>query len=280
MTDYYRDKKNGREVIGLLPAAGQASRITPLPCSKELYPIGFQAVGEGRSLRPKVACQYLLEKMCLAGITKVYIVLHEGKWDIPGYLGDGSMINMNLAYLMMRLRFGTPYTLDQAYPFLKDASVAFGFPDVIFQPDDAFVQLLGRQAETNADIVLGLFPTDQPQIMDMVDVDKEGRIRSLIIKPLHTQLQYSWIISVWTPVFTSFLHEHLIVLQKSKEQCTAINGPKQQELSVGHVLQAAIGAGLEVQGVRFPNHTYLDIGTPDNLMKATYDTRFNADSRS
>ena len=65
------------------------------------------------------------------------------------------MMNMQLAYLMMHLLFGVPYTLDQAYSFVQDALVAIGFPDIIFQPDDAFVRLLARQAATNADVVLG-----------------------------------------------------------------------------------------------------------------------------
>ncbi|MGH7410208.1 MAG: dTDP-glucose pyrophosphorylase, partial [Candidatus Methylomirabilis sp.] len=64
-----------RDVIGLLPAGGEARRLAPLPCSKELYPLGFRSVDEGRSLRPKVACHYLLEKMRAAGITRAYIVL-------------------------------------------------------------------------------------------------------------------------------------------------------------------------------------------------------------
>jgi glucose-1-phosphate thymidylyltransferase len=63
--------------------------------------------------------------------------------------------------------------------------LAFGFPDIIFQPEDAFVQLLARQASTKAGIVLGLFPTDQPQKVDMVDLDDDGRIRLIEIKPAH-----------------------------------------------------------------------------------------------
>src|SRR6266545_7247263 len=90
-----------REVIGLIPAGGRATRIAPLPCSKELYPVGF-GVREGESeKRPKVACQYLLEKMQHAGITKAYIILKNGKWDIPAYLQDGSDLGMYLAYLVM-----------------------------------------------------------------------------------------------------------------------------------------------------------------------------------
>ena len=83
MTHSQRGRESFREVIGLLPAGGEAKRIAPLPCSKELFPIGFRPVGEQGELRPKVACHYLLEKMSLAGIGKVYIILRKGKWDIP-----------------------------------------------------------------------------------------------------------------------------------------------------------------------------------------------------
>src|SRR5262245_10421875 len=101
------------DIIGLIPAAGQATRIAPLPCSKEIYPVGLRS--EAGGVRPKVVCQDLLEKMARAGIHKVYVVLRTGKWDIPAYLGDGSAFHVNLAYLMMRLPFGPPYSLDPAY---------------------------------------------------------------------------------------------------------------------------------------------------------------------
>jgi glucose-1-phosphate thymidylyltransferase len=268
MTNCNRDKEPYREVIGLVPAGGQATRIAPLPCSKELYPVGFRPVKD-RSLRPKVICHYLLEKMRLAGITRAYIVLREGKWDIPAYLGDGTMLDMHLAYLMMRLPFGAPYTIDQAYPFLQDALVVFGFPDIIFHPDDAFMQLLARQTTTDADIVLGLFPAHQPQKVDMVDLDDDGRIRLIVIKPPHTHLRYTWIIAVWTPVFTRFMHEHLAAIQSVSGQGDAGNSaPEQRELFVGDVIQAAIHDNLRVEAVLFPDDTYLDIGTPDDLVKA------------
>ena len=44
----------GEQVVGLLPAGGQGTRIGPLPCSKELFPIGFRSHEEGQDLRPKV----------------------------------------------------------------------------------------------------------------------------------------------------------------------------------------------------------------------------------
>lgn len=263
-----------QEIIGLVPAGGQAKRIAPLPCSKELYPIGFRPVAEDGSLRPKAICHYLLEKMRLAGATKAYIILRQGKWDIPAYLGDGAMLDMHLAYLMMNLPFGAPYTLDQAYPFIQDALIVFGFPDIIFQPEGAFVRLLARQAATKADVVLGLFPADQPQKMDMVDLDEDGRIRQIVIKPRHTHLHDTWIIAVWTPVFTRFMHEYLVAVQTEYNQD---NGSSRwRELFVGDVIQAAIQTGLQIETVRFPNGDYLDIGTPEDLVKVIHNNAAQA----
>lgn len=253
-------KKIDREIIGLIPAGGQALRLTRLPCSKELYPIGFQHMKNG-SLRPKPVCIYLLEKMQLAGINKVYIILRDGKWDIPAYLGNGTDLNIHFAYLIMGLPFGAPYTIDQAFPFIQDRIVAFGFPDIIFKPDDAFIRLLARQRETDADIVLGLFPVEQPEKWDMVELDGNTRIRRILKRPVRTKLRYTWTISVWTPVFSDFMHRHLIELQESGEQ-------KQKELFMSDVFQQAIEKGLRVEGVLLSEGSCLDIGTPEDLRKA------------
>lgn len=262
-------KENHRETIGLIPAGGKAIRVAPLPCSKELYPIGLRRVAEDGKLRPKVVCHYLLEKIQLAGTTKAFIILREGKWDIPAYLGDGKMLNMHLAYLMMDLPFGVPYTLDQAYPFLQNATVVFGFPDIIFQPDDAFVRLLNRQTDTNADIVLGLFPALQPHKVDMVEMDADSRIHKIVIKPARTHLHYTWIIAVWTPVFTRFMHEYLLARQRTNityKAATYVG--EMQELFVGDVIQAAIHNHMQIDTVLFGNGNYLDIGTPEDMVKA------------
>ena len=258
-----------KKIIAVVPAAGNAKRIFPLPCSKELFPIGFQTMSVMNSLRPKVVCHYLLEKMHFAGISNVYIILRNGKWDIPAYFRDGKMLKMNLAYLMMDLPYGVPYTLDKAYSFVQDAVVAFGFPDIIFKTEDAYMQLFERLAETNADVVLGLFPTTEPHKKDMVDLDKDGRIRLIDKKPQQTHLHYTLSISVWTHVFTCFMHEYLINIQGSNEEDSAGTIPtKHQELTVGDIIQAAINKNLKIEGVVFSNDYCLDIGTPDDLVKA------------
>jgi glucose-1-phosphate thymidylyltransferase len=252
-----------RDVIGLLPAAGQASRLAPIPMSKELYPIGFEAKGTDGSLKPKVVCHYLLEKMRLAGIAKAFVVLRPGKWDIPAYLGDGSMVDMHIGYLTVHVPFGVPYTLNQAYPFIKEAIVALGFPDILFQPEDAFVRLLAHQSKSAAEVVLGLFPTTNYRKVGMVDVDKHGVVHRIIEKPQETELQYMWAIAVWTPAFTDFMHQYLTVDRTGRHPSIA-----DKELPIGDVIQAAIDRGMRVEAEMFPDGSYIDVGTPEDLIKA------------
>lgn len=248
------------EVVGLIPAGGHGKRLGLLPCSKEVLPIGFSSRVDGDAgVSPKVVCQYLLEKFQVAGITKAYIVLKKGKWDIPAYLGDGALADMHLAYLMLGLPFGVPYTLDQAYPFVHDKVVALGFPDVVFQAGDAFVLLLNRLSKSKADVVLGVFPADRADKVDMVELDEHSRILRIVIKPKSSDLTHSWTIAVWTPVFTRYMREYVSASKPSAETSP--------ELFVGDVIQAAIKDGLTVEGVHVSDEPYVDIGTPEDLTR-------------
>jgi glucose-1-phosphate thymidylyltransferase len=248
------------EVIGLIPAGGQATRISPLPGSKELYPIGFRDREDG-SLRPKVVSHYLLEKMRLAGICKAYFVLRAGKWDIPAYFGDGKLLDMHLGYLVVGSTLGVPYTLDRAYPFVKNAVVAVGFPDILFQPDDAFKHLLTRLSAAGADVVINLLPFEHAHKGGMVDFDADGRVRSIVEKPTHSNLRYSWCAAVWKPTFTEFMHQYLAVIASDRSL-------PPREIPLGDTIQAAIDNGLRVEAEVFDAEPYLDIGTPEDLVKA------------
>jgi glucose-1-phosphate thymidylyltransferase len=86
-------------------------------------------------------------------------------------------------------------------------------------------------------------------------------VRAIVIRPPETQLQYSWAIAVWTPVFTQFLHDYL-----ANDKSLAATQP---ELSVGHVIEAAVSAGLGVEGLPVSGEPYLDIGSSEGLAKAT-----------
>ncbi|AKD03913.1 sugar phosphate nucleotidyltransferase [Pontibacter korlensis] len=249
------------DVVGIIPAAGLGSRLSPIPFSKELFPVGFGPHPEHREPHPKPVSQYLLEHMQRAGAKQVYMVLRKGKWDIPDYYGDGGQLGVQLAYLVMRRPYGSPYSLDQAYTFVKQQRVVFGFPDILFEPENAFESLLQRQAETQADVVLGCFKVPSPHKWDMVDLQPNGVVKAVLPKPVSSVLSYGWAIASWGPRFTEFMHEHL---EEVEAQLHASSG----ELSVGEVVQAAIHNGLLVQSFCFNNGSCLDIGTPEDLQKA------------
>ncbi|MBB6610726.1 dTDP-glucose pyrophosphorylase [Pontibacter sp. Tf4] len=244
-------------IAGIIPAAGLGSRLGQVPFSKELYPLGFKADGT-----PKVVTEYLLELMQQAGAEQVYFIVRSGKWDIPAYLGDGSNYSMAFAYLLMNRPYGTPFSVDQAYSFVKDKTIVFGFPDIIVEPVTVFPRLLQKQQETGAVIVLGLFSVAHPNKWDMVKTDLDGSVKTIIPKPEKSSLTMAWCVAVWSPEFTEFMHHYL---QQIEPQFIV---GKLMEIPMGAVMQAAIVAGLQVQSVHFPEGSCLDMGTPDDLKLA------------
>ena len=263
-------KGTRKKIVGLIPAAGTSERLSPLPCSKEIYPVEFDSSLENKISRPKVVSQYLLEAMHEVDVNKVYVIIRKGKWDILNYLGSGQWLGMNLAYLIMDLPFGVPFTLDQAYHFVKEDIVVFGFPDIIFKPKDAFNRLLERQILTNSDVVLGLFCAPQPfKSQHMVGTDSGGSVTGFEIGPSQTKLKSTWIIALWDNRFTHFLHEYVSIESLRFKKSHALKmDPIVEEVSMTHVLDAALQKGLKIDSITFEEGAFLDIGTPENLEKA------------
>ncbi len=250
-----------KEYIGVIPAAGLATRIAPAPCSKEIYPIGLGSVTTQGFVRPKVVGQFLLEKFSSARVTQALIILRKGKWDIPQYFGNGSNIGIDLAYLIMGNPNGVPFTLDQAFSFIHNKKVVFGFPDILFSEQHAFVSLIESQRKSEADIVLGLFPCGAVFHADRVDVLEDGWVRQLFVHSDSDQYMTTWGIAVWTSRFTNFMHDFL---DQFKER-THLDS----ELSLSTVVQAALEHGLNIQGVSVSDQPFLDIGTPEGLAQAS-----------
>jgi NDP-sugar pyrophosphorylase family protein len=256
-------------VVGVVPAAGRAKRISPLPCSKEIFPIGFRRGEDGR-IRPRAASHHLFEKFSKAGATKAFVILREGKWDIPAYFGDGRLVGLDLAYIVIGESIGPPDTLDRAYPFVNKDAVIFGFPDILFGPDDVFEKLLDRFRETEADVVLGLYEGEDTRTMDVVKIDDEGRVQSIVLKPPVTDLRHGWLCAVWSPAFTEFMHA-FVKRERSKdssERRAYRQIDPQGDLPVGAAIKGALDEGLRMYGVVFPDERFCDIGVPEHLVDA------------
>ncbi|MGQ9590680.1 MAG: nucleotidyltransferase family protein [Planctomycetota bacterium] len=248
-----------RELVGVVPAAGLATRLGRTPSSKEVLPVGWEAGAAGPP-RLKVVSEYLLEAFRRAEVQRTFFVIRRGKWDIPQHLGDGSDFGLRIGYLLMGLPHGAPYTIDQAYPFVREATVALGFPDIIFEPLDAYARLLERHRASEADVTLGLFPARAPETCDMVDADPGGTVRRIEVKPPRSALANTWGIALWEPRFGDFLHERVA------RGLSGAQGAK--ETYVGEVVQAAIEEGFRVEAIPVSESPYLDIGTPEAYAEA------------
>ncbi len=250
------------EIIGLIPAGGVASRLGRIPCSKEIFPIHFTNTNDSIS----VVSENLIHCFKKADISTIYFIIRRGKWDIPNYFGDGSQNEVNIGYLMVNLPHGTAFTLDQAQPFVKDKIVALGFPDIFFEPGDAYAKIIDKLRNTNSDLVLGIFPIENYLKWDMVEFDENSKVKNIVIKQDRPDLKFGWTIVVWKPSFTEFLHSFLkeFILQ-NPDGMFKIKNNAIRELYVGDIIQAAISKGMHVDYVKFKDGSSLDIGTPDDL---------------
>lgn len=236
-------------MIGLFPAAGRATRLgLPPGQSKEVLPIA-----PGRR-----AADCLLRAYARAGLDAAVVLTRADKADILAHYRAEPIAGLPIRQQLVGDTPSTLHTLHAALAHIPREAVALGFPDIQFNAPDAFVALRQTLEAGSAEIVLGLFATDRPDKVDMVDVDASGSVREIVIKPAETALQHSWVLAVWRPRFSQWLRDNLARLEREHSG----------ELYVGHALQSVIAEGWTVQAVRFEGARLLDIGTPEDLERA------------
>jgi glucose-1-phosphate thymidylyltransferase len=151
--------------VGLIPAAGHAERLQPLPCSKEVYPVGGRPVMD-----------YVVERLRAAHCRELRVVTRPDKKDVIEHARE----------LGADLVMGTPQSLAASLALgLHGLSavdiVLVGLPDTVWEPMDGFVQLLDR-LEEGSDIVLGVFESDEPERSDVVVLDERGLVQRVHVK--------------------------------------------------------------------------------------------------
>ena len=255
---------NDNNIVGLIPCAGNASRLGVLPFSKELYPICLDERDGER--RVKVVSSYLIEHMKDAGVKNFHLIIKEGKKDIPTYFNKLKKLNINLSYHVTKVDYGVPFSLNTAYPFIRDKIVCIGFPDILFKPKKVYNQLLTKLS-SNADIsiVLGVMPISRTEKWDMIEYDANNKIKSIVIKSTtEKRLKYGWFCAVWNSKFSDYLNSYILDLYKEKSSQEL----KNSEIYIGDVIRAAIKNQYSVESVIFEEGTCLDIGTPEDLILA------------
>lgn len=253
--------ESANHVIGLIPAAGRATRLGELPYSKELLPVpdrGTGSVQPGTQIAIESTARFLLE----CGVRQQHIVIAPAKQDIPSYLGDGSRLGASIAYTVVANSPGVPHSLDAAYSGIAGHDVLLVFPDILFEPRAEIAKYLSSRAQSEADVLLALVPSRRGDKVDMVSVDAEGLVSKIVPKPGPGKAGWTWVAAAWSPEFSDFLHRFL------NDDGTVHEHPADCELFVGDVLNAAIASGLVIGASRFTDGWAIDIGTADDFAAA------------
>jgi glucose-1-phosphate thymidylyltransferase len=161
-------------VVGVIPAAGYATRLQPLDISKEVYPIGGRPVMD-----------YLIERMRAAPCTELRVVTRPDKRDVAenAARNGATVIEANPATLAESFLTGMRGLAD-------DDVVLLGFPDSIWEPVDGFarvIELLRRW-----DVGLGLFQATDLRRHEPVVFDDSGEVRRIEFKPERPSSDWTW----------------------------------------------------------------------------------------
>jgi glucose-1-phosphate thymidylyltransferase len=218
------------EIVGVIPAAGYATRLQPLPGSKEVVPV-----------RGRPVMDYLVERMRRGGCTRMRVVTRSEKDDVIAHAQE----------LGAEVVVAYPKSVSESFRAgmqgLHDEDIVLiGFPDTLWEPETGYVPLVHAVA-AGCDVALGLFrisPADLTR-SDVVVFDREGHITGIDVKPARPRSEWIWGCAAGRAQTWSGLHR--------------AEWP-------GSYIDLLCREGLQVQGFRL-SEVWLDVGTRGALQR-------------
>jgi glucose-1-phosphate thymidylyltransferase len=162
-------------VVGVVPAAGTASRLQPFAGSKEAALVGGRPV-----------IRYLLDRMVIGGVDRIRVVVRPAKTDLVDLVA-----NLGHEIVPAQPRSVSASVLAGLDGLDPDDIVLLGFPDSVWQPADGFLAV-GAEVERGADLALGLFRVDEPERSDVVQLSAAGLVEGIDVKPRQPRSDWIW----------------------------------------------------------------------------------------
>lgn len=230
---------------GIVPAAGNGSRIQPLGFSKELLPIR-STNSDTHILQP--AIDHIIDRLIVGGASKLCFVVSPEKPDIMKYVASKTL-PVDTCYVCQPGPVGLVDAIFRAIPFVReDEVVMIGLPDTVWFPEDGYRQLSNTVAS------LLMFPVDQPQLFDVVLLDNDDRVTEIQVKIPNPDS--SWI---WGAIkLPGDVYHALYRLWVSRGRV---------DVQVGTLINTYIAEGGVVTGVR-RGESYVDVGTVSGYVDA------------
>jgi glucose-1-phosphate thymidylyltransferase len=224
---------------GIVPAAGQGSRIQPLAFSKELLPVGSRHDGERES--PRAVSEYLVERLVLGGADKICFVISPGKSDILQYYGGG-VFSASVFYTVQPEPAGLCDAIFRAVPLIApDEEVLVGLPDTLWFPADALTTLPAGV------LSFLLFPVDHHELFDAVVLYDDDRVQQIQVKQANATSRWIWGAFKMPGAILRELHALWLVRERQDEY-------------FGTLVNAWLARGGEAYA-RCAGTSYVDVGT-------------------
>jgi NDP-sugar pyrophosphorylase family protein len=217
-------------VVGVIPAAGYATRLQPLSGSKEVIHVGGRPV-----------IDYVIDRMQLARCSELRVVTRPEKIDVITHVRRRGA----------KVVLGYPRTSSESFALgferlAPDDIVLLGWPDILWTGDDTYVMLV-EAVEEGHDVVLGLFETaNDLSRWDTVTVDSDGRVVGV-----HPKASEPPTSVVWAP---------------AAARRRALDGLERAEWPGSH-FDSLCRKGVRIHGIRFAGKC-TDIGTKEDLERA------------
>jgi dTDP-glucose pyrophosphorylase len=171
-------------VLGIIPAAGAATRIQPLAFSKELLPVGSRT-DEDEVERPKAVSEFIVERMICAGADRVCFVISPEKTDIIQYYARHREAR-RFCYIVQERPTGLCDAIFRGIPLAHDnEDVVFGLPDTVWFP------VTGLAVLPPGELSFLLFPVEQPEWFDAV-VTEDGLVTEIQVKSSRPRTHWVW----------------------------------------------------------------------------------------
>lgn len=218
-------------IVGVIAAAGYATRLQPLNCSKEVIEVGGRPIMD-----------YLVARMNLAGCDELRVVTRPEKDDVIEHART----------LGAKVVLGYPQTPGESFAAgiagldPKDV-VLIGWPDTLWEPEDGYVPLV-EAVDAGADIALGLFkaaPADLPR-SDVIAFDGRGEVAGIYVKPADPPSGWVW--------------------GCAAARARVLDSLEREEWP-GSFFEVRRRQGLQLRGIRLSDR-WLDVGTKEALRRA------------
>ena len=233
-------------MLGIIPAAGAASRLQPLAFSKEMLPVGSTFDERGVE-RPKAVSEFLVERMIDAGADRICFVISPEKTDIIPYYARHPAAR-RFCYVVQERPSGLCDALFRALHVMRDdEDVLIGLPDTVWFPVSGF-RLLPRDA-----LAFLLFPVDEPWRFDAVVTDGY-RVTEVQVKADRPDSRWVW--GAFRMPARTFMDLHELWLN-----------PERGDEYVGTLVNAYLRSGGRAVGVP-AGERYFDVGTVEGYRAA------------